>query len=110
MGGQNIPSLVIWDYYFKQLQQWENENKDLSDVYDTLAMQIDMRVLPPPNIVDDMDIPVIPKRKLEIAMINHQKLVDIFTISAAETISSFIGLWYEKHTNIYILLSIKTKC
>lgn len=89
---QTTPMARIWQDYFDQLQIWERQNKQHTQfIYDALALQMAIDVLPNPTRIDGLNLHAIPKRKLDEAVERFQKTKKIFEESIAKTVSAFIN-------------------
>ena len=89
---QTTPMARIWQDYFDHLHIWERQNKQHTQfIYDALALQMDINVLPHPTRIDGLNLYPIPKRKLDEAVERFQKTKKILEESIAQTVSAFIN-------------------
>lgn len=89
---QTTPMATIWQDYFDQLQMWEEKNEQHTQfIYDALALQMDINMLPPHTSIGGLNMHRIPKRKLDEAVERFQKTKKLFEESIAKTVSAFIN-------------------
>lgn len=82
---------AIWQDYFNQLDEWEQQQKETDYLYNALALQIDINMLKSPDLIEGLNIPPVPKAKLDNAVENFRKTIELFRTNVEKTIDSFLG-------------------
>lgn len=83
------PMSIVWKDYIEQLIQWDIDNEDTSYIYDALALQMEINMLPYPSKVDGLALPPNIKRKLDGAITHFKNTKNMFEKNVVNTTASF---------------------